>query len=149
MSGHLCFLVTSRLVAIRQVASKLAPGGPLFLVGDENSSDFLLGLNDGVFDTASGVAIVTTCAQASGYSGEESSRTSMVGMNVPTLVLELCSSDSASRIWRNNPNIVAVQVNGGKSSSKDSWIASCVVDFVESALLLRDWTLDPNVQARL
>lgn len=87
---------------------------PLFLVGDETSSDFLLSFNANDCDGISEVVIAMTCAQASGYFYAKTN-SSLIGiptLNAPTLVLDLCSSDSASRIWRSNPNIVAVQVDG-------------------------------------
>lgn len=147
-------------MAVRRVASRLAPGTPLFLIGDVGMNESFAGFvskeskSDPLCGSVSGVVMIAV-AQDGGAAGKR--RSCSIGMPIndtPLLILDLCENESAVRVYRNNPNAIVVQVNEGKSFSKESlysWVANVVLHFVDSTVRLREsWDIDVRkLRARL
>jgi len=135
----------------------MAPDTHLFLVKDDRSiTDLCLSssceeeTSDAGCGVLSGVILIASEPSDCSAGGKTSSFSITPEMDTPTLILDLFETDNVFTDWRNNPNIIAVRVNGWETSSKDCWVIRGVLHFIESTIRLQQsWDEAPNLRARL
>lgn len=122
------------------VTSRLSTSTPLFLVGDESVlyNPLLFDLTEKkILNRISGIIIIASAKDD--CTDDVRMRLGSIGSTIdaPILVLDAYENDIIMSLWRNNPNVLAVQLNGGQAASKDSWIVNCVLHFVDATCRLR------------
>lgn len=142
---------------MHHVASRLASDTPLFIIGDDCTvNDSLICVANEEcrtsmkLDALSGVVIVASPEGDSAVGNSTRSASMGTTLDVPTLVLDVYGNNNTINASRYNPNAIAVRLGGGKVEDKDSWLASCVLHFIDASVRLRDTRNDvSDLRARL
>lgn len=145
------------------------------IVGDQNSTDCILNLFSGAYslsailNSISGLVILSTAARVSDcrpstdcLTSRDRARSNHSERNlapishVPILLLDVVADTGNEALlmqWRNNPNVILVQLatrDGGPKSLPDvphvgvvAWIARTVICFADSTIRLRDVQQSP------
>lgn len=133
--------------AMLQLSLRLAPGAPLFLVGDESFiNDSLMSVTNAEsepkmsLERVSGIVVLASAQDECAAGGSNTRNVAMsMTMDVPFLLLDVHGNNNTMKALRYNPNVIAVQQHGERITpyNKNIWLSNCVLHFVDATIRLR------------